>query len=104
MNRAERRRLEKLARTKPAERLETLPGYMAPVAMSDCFGFRARRIARVWHKADEIYAQMLRQLDDGIPLDTVEELFNKRLMDETGLAFGLTNSAESLREQEGVSA
>lgn len=159
MNRAQRRRLDREAKKKPLERLESLPGMLAPVemtpariaamkqeiaadlirrsgdqvaieqaklegyekghedgerfaqehylklvytcmglAMAELYGFRARRIAKVWHKADEIYGAILQRMDDeGMELDDLEEIMNLRMRNETGLSFDLTHSAEDLR-------
>lgn len=68
------------------------------LAMCEMYGFKAKRISKIWHKADAIYAEMLEMLDDDIPLEDVEEIFNKRLTDETGLVFGLTHSTDELRK------
>lgn len=71
------------------------------LALDATYGFKARRISKVWHKIDEVLGEMLHILDDGLPIDEVEAMFNARLMTRTGMEFGLTHSTDDLRNNEG---
>ena len=71
------------------------------LALESTYGFKCRRISRVWHEIDNNMGEMLHLLDDGLPLDEIEEMYNSRLDRLTGMKFELTGSADDLRANDG---